>query len=375
MGLNVKLGKGGHGLEVYDEEGKYADEFSFQVEGQEIKGYDDFRSLCFASLAKDSAGQYDVAFLDNLYNTNPNFKEQMDSRLYPEYNQMLEQAVNEYNQRTQVWNSPKEAAEHVHELFVPSLVQNLLDNDILGSSSSKVTKSYEVSTLAACLQMSRYSGYRMKNISRKGYEEEMSSNKAQGNLSYFSNTKLEDYISDAIKNKKSIPIHRGIYGVASGDEQTVYNSFFDNSSPRHSCLASYGVGYYGSVIYFQTGGRSDYGGLSINGFVKMNDKMRLLNCPLSEGSRIRCRQNIKEVVDFQYAVFQDPNFDKRFIEQLKQNPNIDDAKAQNILNRLKYEIRDDTGFCGILMGYDAIYGSTCQFDILNPTIATIVERE
>ena len=31
MGLNVKLGQGGHGLEVYDEEGKYASEFSFQI--------------------------------------------------------------------------------------------------------------------------------------------------------------------------------------------------------------------------------------------------------------------------------------------------------------------------------------------------------
>ena len=129
MGLNVKVGKGGHGLEVYDEEGKYANEFSFEMGGQQIKGYDDFRSLCFANMAQNSAGQYDAATLENLYNSNPGFKNQVDGQLYDEYNRVLTEAVNEHNAK-QVWDKPEDAAKNLHELFVPNLVHNLLENNI-----------------------------------------------------------------------------------------------------------------------------------------------------------------------------------------------------------------------------------------------------
>ena len=80
MGLNVKVGKGGHGYEVYDEEGKYADEFSFEIEGQAIKGYDAFRTLCFNSMVTSgNAGPYNVQQLEQMYQQNlSGFKDNID---------------------------------------------------------------------------------------------------------------------------------------------------------------------------------------------------------------------------------------------------------------------------------------------------------
>lgn len=384
MGLNVKIGKGGHGYEVYDEEGKYAEEFSFSVEGQKIKGYDDFRALCFDSMvASGNAGPYTAEQLEKMYNDNEmGFKDNIDGALMEEYHAQLINAVNEYNQRTQVWDTPEEAAAHIHELFVPSLVQNLVDNDFANSASSSVADHYKVSTIAACLQMSRYKSNRAKTISQEEYDQEMKNNQASGGSTISgSNQKyLRQYILTAVKEGKTIPIIRDISGVDPKDRQNVFESFYDSNSPRHSCLAVYGCGYLGSVVYFATGGArygSDYSyNLSIRGLVKLNDKLKLLECPVSDdwgAGRVKIRNAIPEIVKFKAAIENDKDFENRMLEVFKQNGNVDDNQAQKMVKRLKYEISEDTGLSAILMGYDAIYGVGYQFDLLNLNIADIVK--
>ena len=382
MGLNVKIGKGGHGYEVYDEEGKYANEFSFSVNGQQIKGYDDFRALYFDAMAEGSAGAYDAATLHQLYEQHPQFKQQIDDQLEKEYYKELSNAVNDYNAK-QVFSSPEEAAQKMHELFVPNLVQNLIDNDIINTSSSQVAARYKVSTFAACLQMSRYSTNRAQVISKADYESIMSSNIASGRV-YSSDDEqvLHDYIAKAIAEQKCIPILRNISGVQASDRPNVMASFYDENSPRHSCLSHYdrtGCSYLGSVVYFSTGGYeygSGYSGATIEGFVQMNDKLYLLECPLDNwrSSESACNRGIPEINKFRMAISQDKDFDNRMIEKFMQNGNVSDSQAKTILNRLKTEISRDPGLCAMLMGYDAIYGISYQFDLLNLGIATIIKQ-
>ena len=383
MGYNLKVGKGGHGWEIYDSEGKYAEEFSFTMDnGQEIKGYDDFRAFYFEQMAANSAGAYDAQTLENIYQQNPGFKEQCDASFMEEYGKLLKQAVDEHNAK-QVFDTPEDAAKHIHELFVPNLMQNLLENDIINSASSSVARNYKVSTLAACLQMSRYKTNRANVVSRQDYENEMLNNRAKGEVSSSDDENvLHDYIANAIANQKSIPILRNISGVQQDDRGNVLASFYDENSPRHSCLSHYdrtGCSYLGSVIYFSTGGYSygsSWGSASINGFVRMNDKLKLLECPLDNwhSGEYSCNRNIPEINKFRQAIQDDKDFDNRMLETFKQNGNIDDSRAQVILRRLKYEISRDPGLCAMLMGYDAIYGISYQFDLLNLGIADIVKQ-
>lgn len=381
MGYSVKLGKGGHGLEVYDSEGKYAEEFSFKMDnGQEIKGYDSFRAFYFDSLAANSAGAYDAQMLENIYQQNPGWKEQVDTQLYDEYNRMLTEAINNINAK-QVWDTPEDAAKNLHELFVPNLVQNLLDNKILESNRSSVAKKYAVSTLAACFQMSRYEKNRANVIDYATYNDRLASEKADGYC--FGNTsvgQMNDYIQNAIAGEKSIPILRNISGIDYNDRQNVINSFYDENSPRNSCLAhadAVNCSYLGSVIYFSTGDYSySSGNVSINGLVKMNSKLRLLECPLAWGraGEYSCNRAIPEINRFRYAINQDADFDNKIKQQLMANENIGEGEAKVILSRLHNEINNDPGFCAILMGYDAIYGISYHFDVLNLGICDIVKQ-
>ena len=116
MGYSVKLGKGGHGLEVYDSEGKYANDFSFEMNGQNITGYDDFRTMYFDELIKEQGIPYTSEQLESFYKNNIDFKTQVDGQLYDEYNNMLQYAVDKRNAE-QIWDTPEETAQHLDELF------------------------------------------------------------------------------------------------------------------------------------------------------------------------------------------------------------------------------------------------------------------
>ena len=372
MGLNVKIGKGGHGYEVYDEEGKYADEFSFSIDGQEIKGYDDFRTLYFNALAQGSAGAYDVETLNQLYENHPQFKDQTDAQLMEEYHKALVDAVNDHNAK-QIWDTPEDAAKHLHELFVPNLVKNLVDNNFANTAKSSVANNYQVSTLAACVQMSRYKNNRAQVISQQDYDRELAQNAAP---EFNGDWDLIKYISNGCEHNNSIPLIRDISGVARSDMQNVFDSFYDENSPRHSCLATYGVGYLGSVVYFAKADRR-YGwdsgnNVTIRGLVKLDKNLRLLHC--AQGGRSTCRNAISEIVRFKQAIANDKDFDSKMLETFKTNGGVDDYQAQKMLDRLKYEINDDTGLSAILMGYDAIYGiEGYQFDLLNLNIIHIIK--
>lgn len=372
MGLNVKIGKGGHGYEVYDEEGKYAEEFSFSMEnGQQIKGYDDFRALYFGELQNQGYGS--AQDFERMYQNNENgFKDFCDNSLMEEYHNMLINAVNEHNAK-QIWDTPEEAAKHLHELFVPSLVQNLIQNNFINTAKSSVASNYEVSTLASCVQMSRYKNNKAQIISQAEYDREIANNAAP---EFEDDWGLKQYISNGCANHNSIPIIRDISGVSPNDQKNVFDSYYDENSPRHSCLAVYGCGYLGSVIYFAKADKRFYwsalNNVTIRGLVKLNENLRLLNC--RAGGRSSCRNAIPEIVRFKQAIANDKDFDKRMLETFKTNGGIDDIKAQKMLDRLKFEINDDTGLSAILMGYDAIYGiEDYQFDLLNLNILHIIK--
>lgn len=381
MGYNVKLGKGGHGLEVYDEDGKYASDFSFSLDdGTPIGSYKDYRMYCFEQMIKQEQMDATVEDLENYYQNNIQAKGQIDAMLIDDYNSMVSNAVDLHNAQ-QTWDTPEETVKHLDELFVPSLVQNLLDNNILNSMCSIVTGNYKVCTFAACLQMSRYKKNKANVISETEYQQryaKIPSYALQGSLDVHD---FREVINTAQKDEIDIPIIRDINGIASSERDEVRKSFFDENSPRHSCLSSYGrerCSYLGSCIYFATNGY-EYGGsysdVRIRGVVKMNKSLRLLECPAthsqvwSDGT-----QFIPEIVKFRNAIASDSDFDNRMIKRITNNGQVSEQDAKTIVQGLKDEIKRDGGLCAILMGYDAIYGISYHFDILNLQICDLSQK-
>lgn len=381
MGYSVKLGKGGHGLEVYDSEGKYADDFSFDIEGQKIGNYEDFRSLYFNNLISQQGLQFTSEQLENYYQNNIDFKSQIDGVLYDEYNAALSQAVDIKNAQ-QTWDSPEETVKHLDEIFTKPLIQNLIDNNIVNSSSSIVSGTYTVSTFAACVQMVRYKQNRANPIDSNEYNKRYNNIPSEitdstgESVSYF-----KKIIEDAKNNQIDMPLLRNIDGITSSEREVVRNSFYDENNPQKSCLSSYkreNCSYLGSVIYFSTFGMS-YGwrsSMSIKGLVKMSPDLKLLECPAtfsqvsSDGTRF-----IPEIIRFRGAVQNNKDLKEKMIKKFQDEGGLSNQDAEKMYNRLESEIYKDGGLCAMLMGYDAIYGISYHFDILNLGICDILKDE
>lgn len=381
MGYNVKLGKGGHGLEVYDEEGKYASDFSFNLDdGTPISNYKDFRLYCFGQMIQQEQMDATPDDLESYYQNNIQARGQIDAMLLDNYNEMVSNAVDLHNAQ-QVWDTPEEAAKHLDELFVPSLVQNLIDNNILTSMSSVVVNNYKVCTFAACLQMSRYKKNKANVISETEYQQRYAKIPSYALQQKLGVNDFKEMITRAQNEEVDIPILRSIDGIASSEKEEVRRSFYDENSPRHSCLSSYArenCSYLGSCIYFSTNGYeygSMYSDVTIKGLVKMNKNLKLLECPAthaqvwSDGT-----QFIPEIVKFRNAIASDSDFDNRMIKRITNNGQVSEQDAKTIVQGLKDEIKRDGGLCAILMGYDAIYGISYHFDILNLQICDLSQK-
>lgn len=362
MGYNVKVGKGGHGPELYDENGKYTDNFSFDYNGTDIKNYNDFKTYNLKLLAEQQ--NYAFEDLDNAYNSIPDFKKQIDTALMPQYTDILKAEVEKYN-ATQVWDTPEECVKHFDELITPTLVQNLLQNRILETDYSEVAPKYRVSTFAACFQMSRYK----KNVAKKITEQEFNDRiqKAREDIwmqtNYYSDNEAKMFVNDYKKEEKDVPIARYIATVEAGTAKRVLESFYDENSPQKSCLAHYDAvngSIYGSVIYCMTGkdvATEQYATSRSNkvyGFMRLNQNSKIL---------IRENGGFAPVSKFRIAILNDETFMPRIIEKIRKNKVSKDS-AQFIAKQLKEQIQNDIGFCAILMGYDALLAGG-QFDILN----------
>ena len=221
--------------------------------------------------------------------------------------------------------------------------------------------------------MSRYHKNKANVITSQDYDRVMRERGAEGSLGSGSSVEeMEKYIDDALKGKKCIPVNRCIGGVAYGDRQAVLASFYEENSPRHSCL-SRSAQWMGTVIYCSTGNKvwsSGSSTLQIDGYVDMAKNHRLLECPLKFTSG--ANNVVPEINRFRYEIANDPDFDNKMLQKFTET-GLDQGSANILLEKIKSRIRDDIGFCGMLMGYDAIYGLGFQFDILNLDIWNIVK--
>lgn len=361
--LATKPGNGGHGLEVYNvEDGKYA-QVTCSFNGQDINSWEEYRDAILASNP-----QWKTA-----YESDSNVAQQFDALIqddwYPKLVQGEVDRLNFEGESQISFSSPEEAATNVHKLFGKKMVDNLLTNGILTSERISVNPyklDYQVSVIAACMQMNRYSGNnRMNPISRAEYDARFK-NTPRTTLEYYSDSSdLRRYIEGATE----IPVIRtmGISNEAVWRE--VKRSFWDPNSKINSTLSRVGgknCSYFGSVCYMATGGVTYSEGAAhmILGLVK-NEGLKITYCP---------SENRGDDIDsFRSAYARNKStIDANLIAKLTESGQISQPQAQRICDSLYNQIRSDCGLCAMIMGYDAIAGEGYQFDIINPNIVDVV---
>lgn len=361
----TKPGNGGHGLEVYNvEDGKYA-QVTCSFNGQDINSWEEYRDAILAANP-----QYKTA-----YNNNPSVAQQFDALIQDDwYPKLLQEEVDRLNfeGESQIsFSSPEEAANNIHKLFGKKMINNLLENGFLTRENISVNPyklDYQVSVIAACMQMNRYPGNnRMKPISRAEYDTRFK-NTPSTTLEYYSDSsELRSYIEDATE----IPVLR-IMGISDENVwQEVKRSFWDPNSKINSTLSRVGgvnCSYFGSVCYMTTGSYIYDDGTNrkhmIQGLVK-NKGLKITYCP---------SQNRGNDVDsFRSAYIRNKStIDANLIAKLTESGQISQPQAQKFCDSLYRQIREDCGLCAMIMGYDAIAGQGYQFDIINPNIVDVV---
>ena len=366
--IEFKPGNGGHGPEAYDPEtGQYV-EVECSIEGQTFKGWEELRDL--------------------ILNSDPNIKVQYDSNSAQRdaieeyiknelYGPLLEEAINRKNAESTgqiFFNDPIDAALNGHKIFTPSFFQMYKDK----VSGQKVLvnpdNNYVVNGFACCLQNLRYPKKKMIPISKAEYNSLMSGVSGTVDSGDFPHQSLRRYVA---ANPNGFPVWRGV--TAGGTNiQKVKESFWDENSPYISTLAharGKNCSYYGAVTYMSMS--KDYaegyaGRALINGFVKNPKSLKILECPLEyyDSNEISCNKAIREITQFRSRSAEFLNNVKK---QAETYSNMSPQELNNFMLNLRDDIENNPGLCGIIMGYDAIMGSSNQFDILNPGIVSVLE--
>lgn len=374
--IEFKPGNGGHGPEAYDTEtGQYV-EVECSIEGQSFKGWEELRDLILNS---DPS-------LKQEYDNNTAQKAAIEDYIKNElYGPLLEEAIKNKNAETtgQVFfNSPLDAAENAHKLFTPKFFDTYKDLSSGGDILINPNSGYRVNAIACCLQNLRYPKNKMNKISDSQYQVLMSN--VNGSISNSSSGTIINQRNYLRNNPNGFPIWRGM-GLSYADmaeKKKVVESYYDEKSPYISTLAHSGQGgYYGSVTYMSMSSNyadsysstwSSNPGVLIKGFVKNPASLKILECPLTDSHSYSrdCNRNIREINDFRAR---SSTFINNVRNQIQKYGKMSQTEEWEFINKLSTEIQDDPGLCGIIMGYDAIMGSSSQFDILNPGIVDVVE--
>ena len=366
--IEFKPGNGGHGPEAYDTEtGQYV-EVECSIEGQSFKGWEELRDLILNS-DPDIKQQYE----DNAAQ-----REAIEDYIKNElYGPLLEEAINRKNAETTgqlFFNDPIDAALNGHKIFTPSFFQMYKDK----VSGEKVLinpdNGYVVNGFACCLQNLRYPKKKMNRISRAEYNSLMAGVSGMVDSGNFSHQSLKRYVAN---NPNGFPVWRG-FTAGGTNIQKVKESFWDENSPYISTLAharAKNCSYYGAVTYMSMSKdyAEDYAGRAlINGFVKNPKSLKILECPLEyyESDTASCNKAIREITQFRSRSAEFLNNVKK---QAETYGNMSPQELNNFMLNLRDDIESNPGLCGIIMGYDAIMGSSNQFDILNPGIVSVLE--
>ena len=365
--IKKKLGNGGHSLEIYDDsDGKYVSvEFSVVgVDGQtyKISSFDDYVK---ANLTSDQFALYENEM-------SADEQEAVKDYFFDDYQNEVQGEIDKRNaDNTQdkeiVTYSGMEVVDKIGEIITPDFAQTFMEEyrKIGRTSVNYDGKSYGyLPLLPIKFQSQRFGTAFFKQGDEKEFLDayEVPYTRAD-------NTAYADIILEKARNGEKIKIYRGV-GNSDYTKAEVQNSFFGESDGIQTLL---GTGYYDSVIYCSL--RKSY-----SSSYASNSRAVLMHgyVDLSKATVLNAMQRVSNGYNWN-TQNEDLTYIKRNVNILLDNlknsldgTSMDDNDKNQFLDIVRDCCDDNVGFCGMLMGVDAIIGIDGQLDIINPNCAKML---
>lgn len=354
--IELKQGKGGHGLQPYDTEtGKWA-EVPISVNGQSVKDFDSY----FDALLD---GENKQAFLGMPAEIQDQIKEQFR----PQYEEALQREVGILNAKNSVYgkfySTTAELSQAMPELFGKDFADAFEKAPIYnGNILKQKTGMRNLPVVHYILQKLRYHDIKFNGITEQEYVDRKV-NAYQYNHGIYD---YEAWVASAVKQGKDICVWRGMHYNRQSDPdkfKNVFTGYVDSEETGDNIpLSLAGGGCWGNVIYMSADksySRSYAGsqGMLVHAIFDSNGANVMLGRNQSAMYRtVRSAwQNAKPLV----------------LQNLRQSH---PDKADEIVRQIEQYGLNDFGFCCMVCGYDAAAVGGDQLDILNPRRVYVSEQ-
>lgn len=363
MGLyQLKVGKGGSGLEPFNTETGQYEKIGFDFEGNQIDGWESLRDLMLDMNQKDIYA-----------NADQDFKDEVDNYIKDQYNALLKEEVGRLNRDYAKKHSGVEFYQSVDEMT--ENVSKFITDDVISFVNEKgdffnTDDLRSIRSIAFMVHKTRYANQMMNKISRNEFDNKTANLR---NIPDVYDGQDQDVENDYLKTHNMVKLYRGVY---CGDGKTpadLYNEYCEGVFKGDDSVDGTGTilgdhnGMYGSAIYMTTS--EDYAGGYDNGFFLDGyiENLDSVNIYFMEDS-----------TDYSGR-------ESQLYNEMKRKKPIISAKIKNDLLARGYALKDimstisaiedgidyDFGFCCMLMGYDAFTAEGHQLDVLNPSIVNV----
>ena len=362
MGLyQLKVGKGGSGLEPFNTETGQYEKIGFDFEGNQIDGWESLRDLMLDMNQKDIYANADQAF-----------KDEVDNYIKDQYNALLKEEVGRLNRDYARKHSGVEFYQSVDEMT--ENVSKFITDDVISfinkkGSSFWTDDSRTIRSIAFMVHKTRYANQTMNKISRDEFDEKTANLYNIPDVGWSCDQSIEN---DYLKTHNMVKVYRGVY-CGNKTPADLYNEYceglFTGNDSVNGTATILGdcSGMYGSAIYMTTS--EEYAGGYDNGFFLDSyiENLNSINIYFMEDETDSSGRG------------------SELYNEMKRKKPIISAKIKNDLLARGYSLNEimptisaiesgidnDFGFCCMLMGYDAFTAEGHQLDILNPSIVNV----
>lgn len=363
--LSLKLGMGGEGLQPYDDKGQYA-EVAVSVFGKTARNFDEFVEGFFRA-----KGQWDA------YNAAPaNIKEQIRSQLRVEYDSLLEDAVEELNQRDSVYRRFFPMGQgldgSVSEIFGKSFADEYMETKRKEGSTIEVDKNMvngiRVSTACYALQKLRYPRNKFRPMSDEEFDQE-AGNAYSTDSSWMTFTTPSN-IAAALGKGQSVIVYRGLHDIEESRLAETHRGYVDTDSS--TCQTVLGNGLRGTGTYMTV--CHDYA-------VKYARKTDDLFHPDRRGMVSACLvkappQGLRTIGSEDELYTLRKNVVAAFSgkkEEIRKNliaDGMSEGEASAFVDEMEKSLGADSGLCAMVAGYDACINAGMRHCVLvwNPSV-------
>ena len=361
------MGKGGHGVEVYNvEDGEYAN-VPVTFNGEQVDKWEDLMDLCLTPQQKD------------MYENGPDeLKEQIDNYLKDLHGQLVKDEVDRLNGDEETEAKPQyQKFENVDDLVqnMDAIITDDFVNNLkaIGSSWYYYETYRNMRSIAVALHKSRYSAQHATYVPEKKFKKDIADcvPERDFNFTWNGSSASHNRLRAAVDKGEKIRLYRGINSYALGNKGAykTKEEYFTDPKDVKSTLLGDKNGMFGTCIYVSS--NKDYvedsydSGLILNGYIDTS-KAKVYVIDSSDDTSGLESELHENLMRRKYDIL--TSFESSLLKK-----GVDQNTIANFKRQLEDGIDEDFGFNCMLMGYDAFVAHGHQVDILNPKVWKVEE--